>query len=152
MQQYSFTTTWFFNAPLQNIWELIKHAEKWPQWWKGVVAVETLVEGDKDGLGKKQLQQWKSFLPYIITFDVEIISIVEKKTIIAKANGDLVGKGTWLFEEKQGQVKVVYTWEVTTSKKWMNVSAPILKPVFRFNHNVVMSWGEKGMRKQLGLL
>jgi hypothetical protein len=32
----------------------------------------------------------------------------------------------------------------------MNLLAPIARPLFKWNHNVVMSWGAKGLEERLG--
>ncbi|BGE85502.1 MULTISPECIES: hypothetical protein [Methylosinus] len=38
-----------------------------------------------------------------------------------------------------------YDWRVNVSKSWMSALAPILKPVFAWNHGVVMRRGETGL-------
>ena len=37
--------------------------EKWPSWWKDVVKVEILKEGNKDDVGKKCVLHGKVFYP-----------------------------------------------------------------------------------------
>jgi hypothetical protein len=32
----------------------------------------------------------------------------------------------------------------------MNYLAPIARPVFKWNHDVVMAWGREGLEKRLG--
>jgi len=66
------------------------------------------------------------------------------------AFGELEGDGTWHFTEENGITKVRYYWNVKTNKAWMNYFAFILKPLFKFNHDVVMKWGAKGLSKKLG--
>jgi hypothetical protein len=46
---------------------------------------------------------------------------------------------------------VLYEWHVETSKRWMKALAPVAKPVFAYNHNVVMSWGGEGLARRLGV-
>ena len=41
-------------------------------------------------------------------------------------------------------------WNVETTKRWMNLLAPIARPLFEWNHNVVMNWGAEGLEKRLG--
>ena len=43
------------------------------------------------------------------------------------------------------ETEIVYTWEVKTSKAWMNVMAPMM----RRNHNQVMHQGAAGLAKYL---
>ena len=37
------------------------------------------------------------------------------------------------------------------SQAWQRALAPVLRPVFTWNHHVVMRWGEDGIRKRLGI-
>jgi hypothetical protein len=71
------------------------------------------------------------------------------KRIEGIAFGDLDGKGIWTFEGQNGTTTVQYYWTVQTTKPWMNLLAPIAKPVFEWNHNVIMDWGKQGLAKRL---
>ena len=46
---------------------------------------------------------------------------------------------------------VRYDWRVDLGKAWMRALAPVLRPAFAWNHNVVMGWGEADLRKRLGI-
>jgi hypothetical protein len=54
-----------------------------------------------------------------------------------------------VFEE-DGVTAVVYDWNVRTTAPWMNLLAPIARPFFRWNHDVVMGWGGEGLARLLG--
>jgi hypothetical protein len=45
---------------------------------------------------------------------------------------------------------VLYEWNVATTKAWMNAMAPLLRPVFEWNHNWVMRNGGVGVAELLG--
>jgi hypothetical protein len=45
---------------------------------------------------------------------------------------------------------VLYDWEVSSTKRWMNLLGPLGRPVFEHNHDVVMSWGGEGLARRLG--
>lgn len=150
MSDYEFVTIWNLDAPIERVWDEIKHSEKWNEWWKGVLRVVELKPGDEDGLGSIRRSTWKSALPYTLEFDSEIVRIDHLKAIEARAFGELDGSGLWqFFDEGAGKTRVQYDWRVKTTKKWMNALAPIAKPFFRWNHNVIMGWGEQGLRKRL---
>jgi hypothetical protein len=150
MSDYEFVTIWHFDAPIERVWEEIKHSERWSEWWKGVQRVIELKEGDADGLGSIRRSTWKSALPYTLEFDSEIIRIEHLKLIEARAFGELDGSGLWqFFREERGSTRVRYDWKVKTTKPWMNLIAPLARPFFRWNHNVIMGWGEEGLRKRL---
>jgi hypothetical protein len=45
---------------------------------------------------------------------------------------------------------VLYEWNVATTRVWMNLVAPIARPVFEWNHDWVMSRGAEGIASLLG--
>jgi len=150
MSEYEFVTIWQFDAPIAKVWEEIKHSESWNEWWKGVIRVEELKKGDENGLGSIRRSTWKSKLPYTLEFDSEIIRIDHLKLIEARAFGELEGSGVWhFFDQSDGKTRVQYDWKVKTTKPWMNLIAPLARPFFRWNHDVIMGWGEEGLRKRL---
>jgi len=150
MPDYEFVTIWDLNAPIEQIWEVIKHSETWNEWWKGVVRVVELKEGDDDGLGSIRRSTWKSALPYTLEFDSEIIRIERMKLIEARAFGELDGTGLWQFESlSETSTRVRYDWRVKTTKRWMNLIAPMARPFFTWNHNIIMGWGEEGLKRKL---
>ncbi len=67
--------------------------------------------------------------------------------------GELAGIGRWRLFEQDGEVPVtavVYEWNVSTTKPWMNLLAPIARPLFEWNHDWVMRNGGAGLAKLLG--
>jgi len=149
-EYYEFVTVWRFDAPLESVWDVIKRSEHWHEWWKGVVKVVELKAGDGDGLGSIRRSTWKSALPYILEFDSEIVRIVPVTVIEARAFGELEGTGLWtLTAEDDNTTRVRYDWKVKTTKPWMNYISPIAKPFFRWNHNIIMGWGGKGLAAKL---
>jgi hypothetical protein len=146
---YSFVSTWKIAAPLEKAWNLIYDQEKWPCWWKGAQKVQTLLPGDINNIGKKTTYTWKGILPYTLSFDM--LSKVEVKHYLIEGHafGELEGVGVWKFTEEKGITTIQYNWDVNASKKWMQVLAPVLRPAFKWNHDVVMRRGAKGLAKQL---
>ena len=65
------------------------------------------------------------------------------------AEGELTGRGHWRLYEHAGVTAVTYDWNVRTTKSWMNLIAPLAKPIFEYNHNVVMRWGGEGLAGRL---
>ena len=147
---YEFVTIWNLDAPIENVWDEIKNSESWPEWWKGVLRVVEIEPGDADRLGAIHRSTWKSALPYTLEFDSEIVRIERPKLIEARAFGELDGKGLWQFEAiSDGKTRVRYDWRVNATKPWMRFLSPVAKPLFRWNHDVIMGWGENGLRKRL---
>lgn len=150
MSDYEFSTVWHFEAPIENVWNEIKATEKWSEWWKGVLSVEKIRAGNENGVGAIYRSTWKSALPYKIVFDSEVISVKDFKSIEARAFGELEGFGFWTFNcENHRSTRVQYDWRVLANKRWMRLIAPVAKPVFRWNHDVIMKWGGEGLAKRL---
>ena len=149
MADYSFLTTWYFNAPISRVWEEICDTSRWPSWWKGVVDVTKLEEGDASGIGHARRFIWRGALPYHLTFDMKATRIEAPYVLEGVARGELDGIGTWTLKEEQGGTCVEYVWRVKTMKPWMRLLSPIARPMFRWNHDVVMRWGEEGLRARL---
>lgn len=147
MSEYCFVTVWLIDAQLERVWDAIEDVDAWPMWWKGVLSVELLARGDEDGIGSVRRTVWKSVLPYKLTFDSEVIRVERYSLIEARAFGELEGNGVWRFEGHGGaQTRLRYDWTVRTTKGWMNMLAPIARPLFQWNHDTIMRWGETGLK------
>ena len=146
---YFFITRWQIATPVEDVWNLIYESADWPQWWKGVQTVKVLQENDAGGINGVREYTWKSALPYTLSFKMKLVEKMEYKLLRGIAFGELEGEGTWHFEEENGITKVQYNWKVQTNKVWMNYFSFLLKPMFKFNHDVVMKWGAKGLAKKL---
>ena len=130
----------------QAIWD----SDRWPSWWRGVEAVTTLEEGNGEGVGSLGRYVWKSKLPYRLEFDTRITLVERPHRMEGQASGELAGTGTWRLYEEDGVTAAVYDWNVRTTAPWMNLLAPIARPVCAWNHDVVMGWGAEGLSKLLG--
>jgi uncharacterized protein YndB with AHSA1/START domain len=157
MTEYGFLTTWCLEAPRERVWDAIWESERWPDWWRGVVASERLAEGDDSGVGQVGRYTWRSKLPYDLEFEMTTTRVDKPHLLEGEADGELAGIGRWrLFEENGGAAGdgpvtvVVYEWNVHTTKPWMNLLAPVARPVFAWNHDWVMRNGAEGIARLLG--
>ena len=156
MPQYSFLTTWCLEAPRERVWNAIWESERWPDWWRGVVASERLVEGDERGVGQVGRYTWRSKLPYDLDFEMTTTRVDKPRLLEGQARGELAGMGRWRLFEEDGAgdgppvTVVVYEWNVHTTKRWMNLLSPLAGPVFSWNHDWVMRNGAEGIAGLLG--
>jgi uncharacterized protein YndB with AHSA1/START domain len=148
--QYEFLTTWLLDASRNSVWEAIYAQEHWPEWWRGVEEVEELRSGDGDRLGAVSRMVWRSMLPYRIEFEVTTTRVERPFLLEADAVGELHGVGRWRLFEQDGATAVLYEWNVATTRPWMNLLAPIARPVFEWNHDWVMARGGEGIARRLG--
>lgn len=150
MKDYRFVTIWRVKAPIESVWNEIYHSKEWPTWWKGVESVAELRQGDESGVGTLHRYTWKSKLPYRLRFNMETVRIEAPRLLEGIAQGELQGRGVWQLSTENGETIVRYDWNVETTKRWMNLLSPIARPLFEWNHNVVMSWGAQGLARRLG--
>jgi hypothetical protein len=149
MIEYYFETTWRINAPLQDVWEAVYHSEDWPNWWKGVTEVQVLETGT-DGVGGLRRITWQSFLPYALVINVRSTRVVPLQLLDGDISGELVGTGKWTLSQEQDISVVRFEERVRTTKRWMRLLAPLARPIFRWNHHMVMKWGGECLAKKLG--
>jgi len=148
---YRFLTTWCLEAPVERVFETIHDSKRWPEWWKGVESTTELEPGDEDGVGGLGRYVWRSRLPYELTFNVRTTRVERPWLIEGVAEGELAGTGRWQLFERRGTTAVLYQWDVRTTARWMNLLAPIARPVFAWNHDVVMLQGAEGLARWLGV-
>jgi uncharacterized protein YndB with AHSA1/START domain len=150
MANYRFLTTWLLEAPREQVWEAIYDQASWPQWWRGVEEAEEIRAGDDGGVGTVARMVWKSLLPYRVEFEVTTTRIERFHLLEGDAVGELSGIGRWRLYEQDGVTAVLYEWNVATSKAWMNLLAPVARPIFKWNHDWVMARGGEGIARLLG--
>lgn len=149
--RYTLITQWHLNAPIDRVWNALAATERWPDWWPYVKEVVEINPGAADGVGSIQRYTWSSRLPYRLCFTVRTAAVNRPYDIEGIASGDLNGVGRWHLQTLDAGTQVTYTWIVSTEKAWMNLLAPILAPVFAWNHDRVMHEGGKGMARHLGV-
>lgn len=150
MASYSFVTCWLLDARREPIWEAIYAQERWPEWWRGVEEVEELDGGDGQRVGAVSRMVWRSILPYRVRFEITTTRVERPLLLEGAADGELAGTGRWRLFEQDGVTAVVYERDVATTRAWMNLLAPVARPIFEWNHDWVMARGGEGMARLLG--
>lgn len=149
MANYQFVTHWRFDAPISRVWDEIYHSERWPSWWRAVLAVTKVKSGDGKSIGAIHRYTWRGALPYKLTFEMRTSRIEEPTLLEGHATGELTGHGCWRLSSEGGTTVVRYDWEVETTKWWMRLLTPIARPLFEWNHDTVMRWGFESLKKRL---
>lgn len=152
MAEYHLFSTWDLEAPVQTVWEAIKDAENYPRWWKYEKSVE-LIEPAPPGQATGAVYRYHmaSALPYSLSFNTRITRFEPPNLAEGTAEGELDGVGVWELKQMDGFTRLTYDWKVRTTKAWMNLLAPIARPVFTWNHFKVMSAGGQGLADYLGV-
>ena len=147
--QFHLITDWTLAAPVEPVWQALMAPEQWPLWWRAVARVETLTAGGADGVGARRRITWRTALPYTLTFVMRVTRVEPMTLIEGRAEGELDGLGRWTLCPDGGRTHVRYDWIVEVTRPWMRIAAPLLRPVFAWNHGVVMRWGCEGLTRKL---
>lgn len=150
-QRFDLVSHWHLPLPIEPIWVALVQTEEWPHWWRAVKTVTLLAPGRPDGVGAVREFTWGTALPYTITFKMTATRVEPMTILEGQARGELNGVGRWTLTGEPGGTHVQYDWQVDVTKPWKVALAPILRPVFAWNHKVVMGWGEEDIRKRLGI-
>jgi hypothetical protein len=150
MADYAFVTVWHLETDADRIWAALWSTLQWPRWWRWVRSVEELVPAGPDGLGSIRRFHWGSPLGYNLDFTMRSTRGEPPTIIEAMAEGELDGVGRWELTPADGVTVVRYDWHVHTTRTWMNVVAPVARPLFRWNHNRVMADGGEDLARFLG--
>ncbi|MFC0715186.1 hypothetical protein [Cellulomonas biazotea] len=146
---YMLSSRWRVGAPLARCWEVLADPElTWPVWWP---RLRTRDVAPVDGLvGSSATLLFRTPLGYALKVGLVVDEADPHRRVLVSATGDLVGTGdvalTALAPERT-QIAVV--WDVRTTRRWMNATAPLLGGVFAASHARVMRAGERGLDAHL---
>ncbi len=149
MTAYRLLTTWHVDAPIADVYDAIRESARWPQWWPGVEQVLELAPGDASGVGTVQRYAFRGVLPYRLRFDLRVTRVVPRAALEGVASGEVEGFGSWRFSQLGPVTTVDHEWNVRTTRRWMNLAAPIARPLFEWNHAAVMRRGALGLARML---
>lgn len=150
MAHYMFETEWMITAPINDVFEIISHPEEYSSWWPSVRVSRLVGEGDADSGGATAAYTIRSPLGYRMNFELKTIEVDRPTRFRGLVRGDLVGTGTHYLEAMPDGTFIRFHWYVSTTKRWMNVVAPVARYAFSFAHRQVMYEGCEAMAKKLG--
>ena len=149
MADYHYISTWQLQAPIERVWPAISDLERLPAWYPAVQEVQTLAAGDPDGVGGRVRYLIKGRLPMRLAFEATITRVVPPRELELRAEGELAGTGRWELEQRGELTSVRYTWDVRTTKAWMNLAAPVARPLFTWNTRGVLLEAGQGLARFL---
>jgi uncharacterized protein YndB with AHSA1/START domain/quercetin dioxygenase-like cupin family protein len=140
---YVFIDQWEVAAPPEAVFDAIADARSYPQWWRPVY-----LDVESDGppeLGKESRQHLKGRLPYHLHTRSVIVALDPPRTITADVDGDLRGRGTWTLTPTPRGTHVRFDWQVNADRRLLRVLTPVLRPLFRWNHNWAIARAIEGL-------
>jgi carbon monoxide dehydrogenase subunit G len=145
MADYHYVSTWQLKAPIEQVWAALNDLEHLPAWYSGVQEARELAPGDAQGVGRRVRYVIKGRLPLRLAFEATTTRSVPPRDQELRAEGELAGTGRWSLEQ-QGEVTTArYHWDVRTTRSWMNLLAPLARPIFAWNSRGVMLQAGEGL-------
>jgi len=141
--EYLFVDEWDVAAPREAVFDALADARTYPRWWTPVY-----IDVDADGpptLGKVSGQHFKGRLPYHLHTRSTITRLEWPNVVEGDVEGDLRGRGLWTLTEVPGGTHVRFDWRVFADRKLLRVLTPLLRPVFRWNHNWAIARAMEGL-------
>ena len=131
--EYVFLDQWDVDAPQEEVFNALADASTYPLWWKPVY-IEVEADGPP-GVGCKSEQHFKGRLPYTLRTTSEIVRYEPPRELEVSVVGDLTGRGAWTLTGNEEKVHVRFDWRVIADRPLLRYLTPVLRPVFRWNHN-----------------
>jgi hypothetical protein len=147
---YHFVTVWRVAGTIAEVKDVLGNADTLPDWWPAVyLKVTRLEDGGPDWVGSVNRLHTKGWLPYTLSWDLELTEPITDAGFALRAIGDLNGTGRWTFEQDGPEVVITYDWRIEASKPLLRRLAWLLKPAFTANHRWAMARGEESLRLEM---
>ena len=143
LRPYLFVDEWDVAASPDAVFEAIADSRTYPLWWRSVY-----LEVDADGparLGSAARHHFKGHLPYHLHTRSTVVEIDPPRRVVAEVDGDLRGRGAWTLTPNRQGTHVRFDWQVYADRKLLRVLTPVLRPVFRWNHNWAIARAMAGL-------
>jgi uncharacterized protein YndB with AHSA1/START domain len=143
MTTYVFRSEWHLPAAPEVVYGVLSDVESYPRWWPQVRRTRRI-----DDLSGELT--CRSLLPYDVVFRMHReVEDPDSRVLRARMEGDLSGTSQWtITPDGEGSV-AVFDENVQVGKGMLRAAGRLLRPVLRFNHDLMMRAGEKGLRAHL---
>jgi uncharacterized protein YndB with AHSA1/START domain len=131
--EYVFIDEWDLDAPQEAVFEALADARTYPEWWRPVYI--TVGADGPPRVGCVSNQEFKGRLPYHLKMRSEIVRLDPPREFEVRTEGDLTGRGIWTLTPRGDGVHVRFDWRVLADRPLLRSLTPLLRPLFRWNHN-----------------
>jgi uncharacterized protein YndB with AHSA1/START domain len=146
---YRFLDRWVVRAPIERVDDALGDVLAYERWWTDFVVRATGDEAPPEP-GKKNELLVKAYLPYKVEFGLEVLEAERPTRILSRLSKDFDGTGEWTLEEADGATVATLDWRPAVNHPLIRHLTPVLRPLFRSNHNWAMRRGERQIREYLG--
>ncbi|HEY5846940.1 MAG TPA: SRPBCC family protein [Microlunatus sp.] len=151
MITYAFVDEWRIGSDVETVWTAFRRLEEWPEWWPSARSLTLVEPGSERGVGAVWRFVFQTRLPYRMRFDATFVGIEEFVVVEAEVAGRFEGAGRWVVTAIPGGTLLRFDWTVTPQIAWMQLVAPVARPVFGWNHRSLMVEGGAALARRLGV-
>jgi uncharacterized protein YndB with AHSA1/START domain len=145
---YRFLDRWVVPAPIEQVYDAIGDVLAYERWWTDFVIRSTGDEGPPVP-GKRNELLVKAYLPYKVNFGLEVLEAERPTRIVSRLSKDFDGSGEWTVTETAEGTVAKLDWRPSVNHQLIRHLTPVLRPLFRSNHNWAMRRGERQIRQYL---
>jgi uncharacterized protein YndB with AHSA1/START domain/mannose-6-phosphate isomerase-like protein (cupin superfamily) len=141
--EYLFVDEWDVAAAPEAVFDALADARTYPRWWTPVY-----IEAEADGppeLGRESRQHFKGRLPYHLHTRSTITRLERPHVLEGDVTGDLCGRGLWTLTPIADGTHVRFDWRVFADRPLLRTLTPVLRPLFRWNHDYAISRAKAGL-------
>jgi uncharacterized protein YndB with AHSA1/START domain len=141
---YVFQSRWRLPASARRVYDVLADVESYPTWWPQVRAARRI----DDESGELTC---RSLLPYDLVFLMrQEVRDPDGLVLRAQLSGDLNGTSQWtITPDGDGSAHAVFDEHVSVGSGLVHAAGRLFRPALRFNHDLMMRAGEKGLRNHL---
>ena len=140
---YLFVDQWDVEAPQEAVFTALADSRTYPEWWTPVYL--DVQGGGEPGLGSESSQHFKGRLPYHLRTHGRIVEYDPPRLVRAEVDGDLRGIGLWTLTPTPSGTHVRFDWQVYADRPLLRRLTPVLRPLFRWNHNWAIARAMDGL-------
>ena len=142
---YRFLDHWVVPGPIERVYDTIGDVLGYAHWWTDFV-IRATGDGAPPAPGKQNELLVKAYLPYKVNFGLEVIEAERPRRILSRLSKDFDGTGEWTLEEGADGTVATLDWRPSVNHALIRYFTPVLRPLFRSNHNWAMRRGERQIR------
>lgn len=142
--RFVFRSEWRLPASRDDVYAALRDVGSYPAWWPQVRIARRLDEVSGE-------LHCRSLLPYDLVFVVRR-EIEDPRRGILQVNqdGDLAGTSRWTISADGAATVAVFDEDVVVNRGSVRRAGLFARPLLRFNHELMMRDGERGLRRYLG--
>ncbi len=141
--QFVFRSEWRLPALPRRVYEVLAEVENYPRWWPQVRRAHR-IDATSGEL------TCRSLLPYDLVFVMQQdLEDPEDLVLRASLTGDLRGTSQWTVTTDGDGARAIFDEDVSVGSGLLRAAGRLFRPALKFNHDLMMRAGEKGLRAYL---